>query len=701
MANSAPAVAGTDPYRRLEGVDDPAVLAWAASRTAATRSAFGSGPAFDQLSHRILGMREDRGRIATPHRVGHWYYNLWRDKTHPRGLWRRTTLDRYRTGSPDWEVLLDLDALAEAETENWIWSGAAILRPAQSRALVQLSRGGSDAVEVREFDLTTRKFVADGFCVPAAKTRVSWIDENSIYVGTNFGDGSRTRSGYPRLAKRWHRGTPIADAVTVFEGRVGDICVSAGYDKTPGHERHYAVRVIDTARQEFHLLTDAGPVCLDLPGDAAVMWHRDTLVVATRSTWETDGTRYPAGAVLACSLSEFLLGEATFEIVFAPDERTALLDAHWTANHLLLTVMRDVRTQIAVATPSSTGWSLEWLPDPAPMTKSSIAGADPLDNDEFLIKSTGFTQPSAVFLAAPGTVPTLIKHSPAFFDADGMATEQYFAESADGTRVPYFVTRRAGATGPTLMRGYGGFGKSLLPRYDGAVGAAWLEDGGISVVANIRGGAEYGPAWHDRARRAGRVRAFEDFAAVARDLVDRAITTPGQLGATGRSNGGLLVGVMLTRYPELFGALACHMPLFDMARYQRLSAGASWIAEYGDPDDADDLAFLRAYSPYHHVEPGRAYPPVLITASSGDDRVHPGHARKMVARLEAAGHEVWYCEQTEGGHRRSAGKRHAARSTALGYEFFRRSLGLPSFVVDAAHRHGSGQCGQAVVDLPG
>lgn len=591
-------------------------------------------------------------------------------------MWRRTTLDRYCTEDPQWEVLLDLDALAAAESEDWVWSGAAILRPTQSRALVQLSRGGSDAVVVREFDLTTRGFVADGYFVPEAKTRVSWIDENSVYVGTDFGSGSLTRSGYPRLAKRWHRGTPITNAGTVFEGHADDVSVSAGYDKTPGYERHYVVRVIDTARQEIHLLSGDCPVLLDIPCDAAIAWHRDTLIVVPRTAWETGGSSYPAGAVLASSLSAFLGGDRTFEIVFTPDERTSLVDADWTANHLLLTTMRDVQTQIAICTPSSTGWSLEWLPTPASMTKNSISCTDPLDNDEFLIKATGFALPPALFRASPHTAPKLIKQSPAFFDASRIATEQYFAKSSDGTDVPYFVTRQAGTTGPALMKGYGGFGKPLLPAYDGTEGAAWLERGGISVVANIRGGGEYGPAWHDQARRAGKVRAFEDFAAVARDIVNRGITTSQQLGAIGRSNGGLLVGVMLTRYPELFGALACRMPLFDMARYHKLLAGASWIAEYGDPDDTDDWAYLGAYSPYHHVEQGCQYPPVLITATTRDDRVHPGHARKMVARLKEAGHEVWYCEETEGGHRRSANKRQAARSSALVYEFFRQKLGL-------------------------
>ncbi|MFC7449895.1 prolyl oligopeptidase family serine peptidase [Rhodococcus daqingensis] len=669
---------GADPHLWLEDVDDGTAIAWATARTEATWAEFAGSTAFAHLSQRILDIRQDRTRIAHPARVGNWYYNLWRDSQHPRGVWRRTTLSEYRTQDPRWERLIDLDVLAAAENEDWVWGGATMLRPAQTRALVHLSRGGSDAVVVREFDLTAGTFVSDGFVVPEAKTRVCWIDESSIYVGTDFGAGSLTRSGYPRTAKRWQRGTPITDAVTVFEGHADDVSVTAGFDKMPGFERHYFVRVLDTARQEIRLLCDGdNAVRLDVPADAATAWHRDTLIVVPRSAWETGGNTYPAGAVLASSLSRFLAGGDAFEVLFTPDAHTSLIDAEWTASHLLLTIMRDVQSLIAVCAPSPTGWSIEWLPSGTPMTTSSVSCTDPLDNDEFLLKTTGFTQPPALLEASPHRPPELVKQSPAFFDASGMGTEQYFATSPDGTDVPYFVTRRAGATGPTIMAGYGGFGKSLLPAYDAQKGAGWLERGGISVVANIRGGNEYGPRWHDQARREGRVHAFEDFAAIARDLVNRGITTPDQLGAVGRSNGGLLIGVMLTRYPELFGALACRMPVLDMARFSELHAGASWTAEYGDPDNPRDWAYLGAYSPYHHVECGRPYPPVLITTSTRDDRVHPGHARKMVARLEEAGHEVWYCEQTTGGHRRSAGKRQAAYSSALVYEFFRLKLGLP------------------------
>ncbi|CAM3870064.1 prolyl oligopeptidase family serine peptidase [Smaragdicoccus niigatensis] len=662
-----------DPYLWLEDITADAALEFARERNAVVDAKFGNPALRDQ----ILDLLNTDTRIPYPTRRGEWLYNFWRDADHERGIWRRTTFEEYRKPDPEWDVILDVDALAAADDENWVWAGAAVLRPSQSRALIHLSRGGGDAIVIREFDMATRSFVDDGFTVPEAKTRISWIDEDTVYIGSDFGEGSLTDSGYPRFAKKWHRGTPLTDAETVFEAEPSDVSCSAGYDRTPGYESHYVVRSSDFFNADIYLLTDAGLTKLDVPTDASVDWHKDWMTVRPKTAWTTGGRTFDEGSLVVTRLSEFLAGKREFEVLFAPDAHTSYAGSGWTANHLLLTTLHDVHTQLHVCTPGDNGWTIEAMPTGERMTTTSIAGLDPLDGgDEFLLQSTGFTLPPALFEAAVGTEPKLLKQSPEFFDATGMVTEQFFAVSDDGTEVPYFVTRKAGISGPTIMGGYGGFENSLVPAYTGISGVAWLSKGGISVSANIRGGGEYGPNWHNQARREGRHFAFEDFAAVAKDLVARGITTHEQLGASGGSNGGLLIGVMLTRYPELFGALVCRVPLLDMRRYHKLLAGASWIGEYGDPDNPDDWKFLSEYSPYQHVDAGRAYPPVLMTTSTRDDRVHPGHARKMVARLEETGHEIWYYENIEGGHGGAANNEQAAYSSALAFEFFEQKLGL-------------------------
>ncbi|MCE5288805.1 MAG: prolyl oligopeptidase family serine peptidase [Nocardiaceae bacterium] len=662
-----------DPYLWLEDITADAALDFARERNAVVDAKFGNPALRDQ----ILDLLNTDTRIPYPTRRGEWLYNFWRDADHERGIWRRTSFEEYRKPDPEWDVILDVDALAAADDENWVWAGAAVLRPSQSRALLHLSRGGGDAIVVREFDIETRSFVDDGFNVPEAKTRISWIDADTVYIGSDFGEGSLTDSGYPRLAKKWHRGIPLTHAETVFEAESSDVSCSAGYDRTPGYESHYVVRSSDFFNSDIYLITDAGLTKLDVPTDASVDWHKDWMTVRPKTAWTVGGRTFDEGSLVVTRLSEFLAGKREFEVLFAPDPHTSYAGSGWTANHLLLTTLHDVHTQLHVCTPGENGWSVEAMPTGERMTTTSIAGLDPLDGgDEFLLQSTGFTLPPALFESAVGAEPRLLKQSPEFFDATGMVTEQFFAISDDGTEVPYFVTRKAGISGPTVMSGYGGFENSLVPAYTGISGVAWLSKGGISVTANIRGGGEYGPNWHNQARREGRHLAFEDFAAVAKDLVARGITTHAQLGASGGSNGGLLIGVMLTRYPELFGALVCRVPLLDMRRYHKLLAGASWIGEYGDPDNPDDWKFLSEYSPYQHVVADRTYPPVLMTTSTRDDRVHPGHARKMVARLEETGHEIWYYENIEGGHGGAANNEQAAYSSALAFEFFEQKLGL-------------------------
>ncbi|RDI52141.1 prolyl oligopeptidase family serine peptidase [Nocardia mexicana] len=672
----------TDPHLWLEEVTSDRALDWARAHNEVVVDRFATSDRFSELEHRILDMLDTDTRIPYPARRGRWLYNFWRDAEHPKGLWRRTTFAEYRTENPSWEVLIDLDELAANEEENWVWGGAAVLRPEQSLALISLSRGGADAKVVREFDMATKQFREEadgGFYLPEAKSQLRWIDADTVYVGTDFGPGSLTESGYPRVAKRWRRGTPLTQAETVFEGEPGDVMVSAGYDRTPGYERHYVARATDFFNESVYLLEEGDTLRhLDVPTDASESWYKDWLLVRLKSSWEVGGATYPAGALLAIDLNEFLDGARNFEVVFTPDAHTSLHGYGWTENHLLLITLEDVQTKLYVLTPGPGGWAREPLADAPPMATTNVMNLDPLEGgDEFMLTTSGFTTPATLLSGSVGGPAEPLKQEPGFFDADGIETEQFFARSDDGTPVPYFVIRhrdRRDEPGPTVMSGYGGFEVSRTPAYSGASGMGWLERGGTWVMTNIRGGGEYGPEWHTQAQKENRYKVYEDFSSIARDLVTRGITTPQQLGAVGGSNGGLLMGVMLTRYPELFGAIVCQVPLLDMKRYHLLLAGASWVAEYGDPDDPKEWEYISEYSPYQNTRADRTYPPILLTTSTRDDRVHPGHARKMAARLAEEGHTTWYHENIEGGHGGAADNKQMAFQAALIYEFFTQML---------------------------
>ena len=665
-----------DPHHWLEDVTGDGPLDWVRARNAETVAELTGSVRFGELRDEIREVLDSDDRIPYVRRRGDYLYNLWRDAANPRGLWRRTTLDGYRGASPEWELLLDVDALATAEGENWVWQGATVQPVDRRRALVELSRGGADATVVREFDLDTRTFVDGGFAVPEAKTSVSWIDADTIYVGTDFGTGSLTSSGYPRLVKQWRRGTPLAEAELVFEGKDEDVAVHGSHDPTEGYERDFVSRSIDFYRSERYLRTADGLTRIDVPDDANVSVHREWLLVRTRTAWEVGGREHPAGALLAIRFAEFLDGGREFTTLFAPDPHTSLEYYAWTRDHLLLGTLRDVKTRLRVLTPGEPAWQDVPMAGVPEVGDISVIDTDPRHSNEFFLNISGFTQPATLAYGHVGEEPETLKQAPGFFDATGISTEQHFAISADGTRIPYFVIGRPGGTPkPTLLTGYGGFEISLTPAYSGGTGRAWLARGGVYVVANLRGGGEYGPDWHTSAIKENRPRVYEDCAAVAADLATRGITTPAQLGVQGGSNGGLLTGVMLTRYPELFGAIVSQVPLLDMKRYHRLLAGASWMAEYGDPDVEDEWAYLRTYSPYHNVHSGQTYPPSLFVTSTRDDRVHPAHARKMVARMLEQRHDVRYHENIEGGHGAAADNEQLAFKSALVFEFLWRRLG--------------------------
>jgi prolyl oligopeptidase len=658
-----------DAYLWLESLDEPEAARWVAERNAETLRALADED-FTRTKDAIREVLDSSDRIAYPTWCGDgFYYSFWQDAGHPRGLWRRTTAEQYRRDDPDWDVLLDVDALNEAEGENWTWSDVTVLRPGHDRCLISLSRGGADASVVREFDLVRREFVAGGFTLPEAKSDVDWIDADHLFVGTDFGPGSLTSSGYPRVVKRWRRGTPLSAAETVFEGQPDDILVRAYHDVTEGYRRDVVVRHPTFFTSEHHVAEPGGALQrIDVPEDADCQVHREWMLVRVRSPWTVGGVTHPAGSLLVTRF-----GERDFTVLFRPDDRTSLNSWSWTRNHLLLVTMTDVRTEAYALTPGEPEWIREPLPAAGEFAQTWIVETDPDRDDAYLIASEGFLRPATLSLGTVGGPAEVLKRQPAFFDPGGLEVRQFFATSADGTRVPYFVVGGE-KPGPALLSGYGGFEIALTPGYDAVIGRGWLARGGAYAVANIRGGGEYGPGWHRAALRENRLRAYEDFAAVAADMVGRGVTTPEQLGIKGGSNGGLLMGVMLTRYPELFGAVVASVPLLDMRRYTRLLAGRSWIAEYGDPDVASDWEFLREYSPYQNVRPDRSYPPVLFSTSTRDDRVHPGHARKMVALMREQGHDVSYYENVEGGHAGAADNDQAATLRALMLEFLWRRL---------------------------
>jgi prolyl oligopeptidase len=661
-----------DPYLWLEDILGEEALDWVRARNAPTVAEF-SGEDFERMRTQALEVLDTDARIPYVRRRGDYLYNFWRDAANPRGLWRRTTLDSYRSDNPAWDVLIDVDELARADDENWVWAGANVIYPEHTRAVVSLSRGGSDAAIVREFDMATREFIDDGFALAEAKSQTSWVDPDTLLIGTDFGEGSLTESGYPRIVKCWRRGQPVEAAETVFEGSPADVIVAGGVDRTPGFERTMLRRAIDFFNDQVYELRGDELIRIDAPTDASISVHRQWLLIELRTDWITGSASYTAGSLLAADYDEFLSGTAQLRVVFEPDAHTSLLHYAWTRDRLVVVKLADVASRVEIVTPGT--WQRRPVTDVPPNTNTVIVAADDT-GDEIFLDSSGFTAPSRLLHGAVEGPLEQIKSAPAFFDADGMTVAQHFATSKDGTLIPYFVVRPRDATGPgpTLLGGYGGFEVARTPGYDGVLGRLWLARGGTFVLANIRGGGEYGPSWHTQAMRAGRHLVAEDFASVATDLVDRGIATVQQLGAQGGSNGGLLMGIMLTKYPELFGALVCQVPLLDMRRFHLLLAGASWVAEYGDPDNPDDWRFIAEYSPYQNISAQTDYPPVLITTSTRDDRVHPGHARKMTAALEAAGHRVWYYENIEGGHAGAADNAQTAFKSALSFSFLWQML---------------------------
>ncbi|HWH76576.1 MAG TPA: prolyl oligopeptidase family serine peptidase [Candidatus Binatus sp.] len=671
-------IATDDPYLWLEEVEGDRQFAWVREQNAASARELEAVSGFAKLRERLSSICESRERIPNVTKHGAGYYNFWRDEKHVRGLWRRTTLAEYRKAEPAWETVLNLDDLSEAEKENWVWKGANVLHPSHDRALIFLSRGGADAAVVREFGLVQKQFVTGGFTLPEAKSRVAWRDRDSLYVGTDFGADSLTSSGYPRIVKEWQRGTSITEAKTAFEGNYEDVSVVASVVHDHGRVYEFIARATSFFSSELLLRRGDTWVKLDKPADARVETFEDQILLRLRSDWSVGARIYRAGSLLAGDFEAYLRGERQLAVLFEPNERKALASTSATKRYLILNEVENVQSKVHALRREIGGWVQSALEIPA-FGSARVRGVDADESDDYFMTATDFLTPSSLSIGTIGqTKPEKLKSLPAFFTADALEIGQHEAISKDGTRIPYFLVGKKdlplNGRNPTLLYGYGGFNVSQLPFYSGTLGTAWLERGGVYALANIRGGGEFGPNWHYAACKENRQRAYDDFIAVAADVIARNVTSPKRLGIQGGSNGGLLVGVALTQRPDLFRAAVCQVPLLDMRRYHKLLAGASWIDEYGDPDKAEDWAYIKKYSPYHNVFAEKKYPRILFTTSTRDDRVHPGHARKMFAKMKAQGHDVLYYENIEGGHGGAANNQQLAYMSALTYSFLVKEL---------------------------
>ena len=657
-----------DPYVWLEEVHGAKPLAWAKEQNAKSLAPLKADPRYQKNYDSVLSVLDATDRIPMGALRGSNVYNFWQDAQNPKGIWRRTSIADYQTASPRWQVLLDVDALAKAEGENWVFKGAGCA-PGETRCLVRLSRGGGDAVVTREYDLATMKLMEGGFSLPEAKVELEYLDGDTILFGTAR-DGE-TNSGYARTVKVWKRGTPIASATLLYEGTKEDVLVAPMVFHTKEGNFPFVVRAVSFFESEYFAVENGKTRKLDMPLSADVKAMIDgALIAVLRQDYEKDGTKFPKGALVA-----FRDGRRP-QVIFAPNPRQSVESVAAGRDKLYAAITNNVTGAVHAFTSNGKGWSDKVLALPGAGSADIVSTND--DGPEAMFSFQNYLTPTTLYFDAGNDAPLAIKSLPARFDASGMVTEQFEATSKDGTKIPYFVTRPRNLAGPApaVLYGYGGFEISLTPSYSANFGRLWLTHGGIYVVANIRGGGEFGPGWHNAALKTQRQRAYDDFAAVAEDLQRRGLTTPKQLGILGGSNGGLLVSTVMVQRPDLLGAVVCQVPLIDMIAYTHIGAGASWVGEYGDPAIPAERDYILTYSPYQNVKKGVKYPPVFFVTATSDDRVTPVHARKMAARMMEQGHEVWFYENTDGGHSAAADHRQAAEMWALSFVYLAEKLGL-------------------------
>ncbi len=677
LAQTAP----DDPFTWMEEIEGTRALDWARAENARSLPVLQNDPRYTGLHQAALDIVNARDRIPGVGFSGDGTLgNFWQDANHVRGLWRRTTVDSFRAAEPAWETILDFDALAKTEGKNWVYKGVNCLSPDDRYCLVQLSDGGKDAVTLREFDTVTRTFVEGGFVSPDGKQNVSWLDKDTLLIARDWGPGTMTKSSYPFVLKTWKRGTPLESATEIYRGTADDVSVSPFVlrDSDGVVRAVLAVRSPSFFESEYYLITGQDPVKLPFPARSSLQGLvAGQLVFTLEEDWAAHGLKQ--GDLAAVDLAALKAAPATAKpvLILRPTASQSVEQVNISHNKLIVGLLDNVTGKALVFTPGAKGWTSRPLDLPANVTVA--VGSASEKDDRVFFTVTGYLTPSTLWLAdaASGKVEK-IKSLPPKFDASTHVVEQLWATSKDGTKIPYFVVRpkdlKYDGSAPTLLYAYGGFQNSMKPGYSATVGKLWLEKGGVYVVANIRGGGEFGPAWHEAGLKANRQRVYDDFFAVSEDLIARKITSPRRLGIMGGSNGGLLMGVALTQRPELYNAIVIQVPLFDMLAYTHIGAGASWVGEYGDPAIPEERAWISAYDPYSNLRAGKPYPRVFIETSTKDDRVHPAHARKAGARLAALGYSYLYYENIDGGHSAAANLGETATRYALEYTYLMQRL---------------------------
>lgn len=669
-------IAQEDKFQWLEEVDNPKALEWVDGWNKKSLDVLKSQKSYEAIYQKNLEIYNSKERIADPMIIGGFVYNFWQDENNQRGIWRRTPLNDYMVGTPVWETMLDIDKLSEKDNIKWVYKGATGLYPKYDRFMVSLSKGGGDAVVIKEFDAKTKTFVDGGFELPEAKGSVNWIDENTLMVATDFGNGVTT-SGYPKEVKAWKRGTKLADAKLLFEGKEEDMGIWGGTDITKDKTYQLISQRTSFYSGNYYVVENGKLVKLELPADIEFNgFFNKQAIFQLKSDLIADGKTFKQGAVVSIGYNDLIAGKKSYQLVVEPDERSSVSGITTTKNVLLLNMLNNVKSELYKYTFNGT-WKSEKIKTPE-MGNISL-GASDSESDNYFFYFTNFLEPSTLYYgnAENGAVKK-IKSLPLFFPTDGFQVQQFESVSKDGTKIPYFVVSskniKYDGNNPTLLYAYGGFEIPMLPSYNPITGTAWLENGGVYVLANIRGGGEFGPKWHQAGLKQNRQLVYNDFHSVAESLIEKKITSAKKLGIYGGSNGGLLVGVAYTQRPDLYNAVVCAVPLLDMKRYNKLLAGASWMAEYGNPDLPEEWEFISKYSPYQNIKPGMDYPEVFFTTSTRDDRVHPGHARKAVAKMNDLGYKIYYFENTEGGHAGASTNEQRAQMNALIYAYLQMKL---------------------------
>ncbi len=668
-----------DTFLWLEEVEGEKALEWVEEKNRESLGILKGNSHYEEFYSQSFEILNSRDRIASPSIIGDFIYNFWQDAEHVRGIWRRTPKDKYLAGNPEWEIILDIDAMSEADGVNWVFGGASGLYPDYERFMVALSRGGGDAVVRREFDMNTKTFLEEGFYVPEAKGGLSWMDENTLLISTDMGEETMTTSGYPRQVRLWKRGTPLEDAPVVFEGEKDDVATSGFIINKNDRQYMMLVRSITFYTAEYFAYENGEILKLDIPEDAnLVNILNNQVIIDLKSDWQPGNSLFSQGSLVSIDYDDLLNGRHNLTLIVEPDDRSSVRSVSASYSKLVVNMLNNVSSELFIYEYVNGSWNATRVE--APDYGSINVGSVSSFSDEYFFWYQNFLTPSSLYFAnAKDNSIRKMQSLPEFFDSSNLHVWQYEAVSADGTTVPYFVVGRSdmeyNGKNPALLYAYGGFEVSMLPSYSSVMGKLWLENGGVYVLANIRGGGEFGPNWHQAGLKENRQRVFDDFHAVAESIIDRGITSGEHLGIQGGSNGGLLVGVAFTQRPDLYNAVICQVPLLDMKRYNKLLAGASWMGEYGNPDIPGEWAYIKEYSPYHNLKEDQDYPVVFFTTSTRDDRVHPGHARKMVARMEDMGYKVYYFENTEGGHAGASTNEQRARGASLNYTYLWMKLG--------------------------